>query len=205
MRLPTDLAACLRVVKGDSLYQFMAELPDVTPEYFEILVVRELRKAGLEVGEPRVHRRTELPEPERGFLLELLVWLRRDTWQKRALIACRRQVSTIRAEAINSLPPHLEEARAEMGLLFATAAFTPQALAAGDEAGIALLQLVDARTAFDTSGWGGGGPGHYPAWLPAYLVQLVDRDPGGQPRARLLEAGQANIILERLRARGGVP
>jgi len=45
----------------------MAELPDVTPDYFEILVVRELRKAGLEVTEPRVHRRTELAEPSGGF------------------------------------------------------------------------------------------------------------------------------------------
>jgi len=183
----------------------MAELPDVTPEYFEILVVRELRKAGLEVTEPRVHRRTELPEPERGFLLELLVRLRRNTWQKRALIACRRQVGAIGSDAITALAPHLVEAKAEVGLLFATAAFSPEALAAGDERGIALLQLVDARAAFDTSGWGGGGPGHYPAWLPAYLVQLVDRDPVGQPRARLLEAGQASIILERLQARGGVP
>jgi len=183
----------------------MAELPEVTPDYFEILVVRELRKAGLEVTEPRVHRRTELAEPERGFLLELLVWLRRSTWQKRALIACRRQVGPIGAEAIDALTPHLGEAQAEVALLFATVPFTPQGLAAGDEQGIALLQLVDARTAFDTSGWGGGGPGHYPAWLPAYLVQLVDRDPAGQPRSRLLEAGQADIILERLRARGGVP
>jgi len=183
----------------------MAQPPDVTPDYFEILVVRELRKAGLEVTEPRVHRRTELPEPERGFLLELLVWLGRNTWQKRALIACRRQVGAIGAEAVETLTPHLAEAQAEVGLLFATAPFTPQGLAAGDEQGLALLQLVAARTAFDTSGWGGGGPGHYPTWLPAYLVQLVDRDPAGQPRSRLLEAGQADIILERLRARGGVP
>ncbi len=183
----------------------MAEPPEVTPEYFEILVVRELRKAGLEVTEPRVHRRTELPEPERGFLLELLVWLGRNTWRKRALIACRRQVSAIGPEAIETLTPHLGEAQADVALLFATAAFTPQGLAAADERGIALLQLVDARTAFDTSGWGRGGRGHYPAWLPAYLVQLVDRDAAGQPRSRLLEAGQADIILERLRARGAVP
>ena len=200
------LAARFRVVKRTvTLTRTMVERPEVTPDYFEILVVRELRKTGLEVTDPRVQRRTELPEPEQGFLLELLVWLRRDRWQKRALIACRRQVDAIGAEAINTLAPHLAEAQAEVGLLFATAAFAPEALAAGDEQGIALLQLVDARTALDTSGWGGGGPGHYPAWLPAYLVQLVDRDPAGQPRARLLEAGQANIILERLRARGGVP
>jgi len=180
----------------------MAELPDVTPNYFEILVVRELRKAGLEVTEPRVHRRTELPEPERGFLLELLVWLRRNEWQKRGLIACRRQLGAVGAEAIAALAPHLAEAHADVGLLFATAGFAPEAVAAGDERGIALLQLVDARGAFDTGGW--GTPGHYPPWLPAYQVQLVDRGPGGQVRARLLEAGQANIILERFRAEGGV-
>jgi len=180
----------------------MAELPDVTPEYFETLVVRELRKAGLEVTEPRVHRRTELPEPERGFLLELLVWLRRNGWQKRALIACRRQVGAIGADAINALAPHLVEAKAEVGLLFATAAFSPEALIAGHDRGIALLQLVDARAAFDTGGW--GTPGHYPAWLPAYQAQLVDRGPGGQARARLLGPEQANIILERFKPEGGV-
>lgn len=189
----------------------MAEPPEVTRDYFEILVARELRKAGLEVTDPRVHRRTELPEPELGgFLLELLVWLRRNTWRKRALIACRRQVGAIGAEAINTLALHVTEAQANVGLLFATSSFAPEALAAGDEKGIALLRLVDARTAFDAGGWGGGGagggpPGHYPAWLPAYLVQLVDRDVAGQARARLLEAGQANIILERLRAEGDVP
>jgi hypothetical protein len=181
----------------------MAELPDVTPEYFEILVLRELRKAGLEVTGPRVHRRTELPEPERGFLVELLVSLRRNTWQKRALIACRHQVGAIGAEAISALAPHLAEAQAEVGLLFTTAAFAPDALAAGDARGIALLQLVDARATFDSAGW--GAPGHYPAWLPAYQVQVADLGPGGQARARLLEAGQANIILERLKGEGGVP
>lgn len=176
----------------------MPELPEVTPDYFEILVVRELRKAGLEVTEPRVHRRTELPEPERGFLLELFVWLRRNAWHKRALIACRRQLGAVGGDAIDAVASHVAEAQADVGLLFATAAFAPDCLAAADARGIALLQLVDAHTAFDTNG-------HYPAWLPAYLVQLVDCDAAGQARARLLEAGQANIILERLRAEGSVP
>jgi hypothetical protein len=69
-------------------------------------------------------------------------------------------------------------------------------LAAAREAGVALLYVVDGRTAFDTSGW--NNPGHYPAWLPAYLTQLVDRDisGAGQPRARLLEAGRADMILD---------
>jgi len=49
----------------------MLELPELTPESFEILAVRELRKVGLEVSPLRVHRRATLPEPERAYLLEL--------------------------------------------------------------------------------------------------------------------------------------
>ena len=42
----------------------MLELPELTPEHFEILVTRELRKVGLLVSEVRIHRREPLPEPE---------------------------------------------------------------------------------------------------------------------------------------------
>jgi hypothetical protein len=174
--------------------------PVVTPDYFQILVVRELRKVGLEVSDPAVHRRTELPEPQRGFLLELLVWLSRDTWRQRALVACRRQdgEGTVEVEAVDTLAARLPEGKANIGLLFATADFAPGALAAAEQHGIALLQLVDARAAYDAGGW--GDPGHYPMWLPAFLVQLVDRDPGsGQARRRLLEAGQADMLIERFR------
>ncbi|MGH7672085.1 MAG: restriction endonuclease [Gemmatimonadales bacterium] len=182
----------------------MAELPKITPDSFEILVVRELRKAGLEVAQVRVHRRTELPKPEGGgFLLELRAWLSRAGWGKRALIACRRQEGVIGGDAIDTLAQRLAEAQADVGLLFATADFTPDALAGGEERGIALLRLVDARTTYDTGGW--GTPGHYPSWLPAYLVQVIDRDTAGQTRARLLEAGRADLVVERLRPKGGQP
>jgi hypothetical protein len=172
--------------------------PAVTPDYFEILVVRELRKAGLNVADVRKQRRAELPEPERGFLLELLAWLSREAWSKRALIACRRQDggAAVGRVAIDDLTQRLGPAQAEVGLVFATAEFAPDALAAAEDVGIALFRLVDARTAFDSAGW--GEPGHYPSWLPAYLVQLADRDQAGQVRYRLLEAGGAGLIVDRL-------
>src|SRR5438094_7807016 len=65
----------------------MADLPTVTPDYFEILVVRELRKVGFEVGAVRIHRRAELPEPERGFVLELLALLSRPPWTRTSSFA----------------------------------------------------------------------------------------------------------------------
>lgn len=173
----------------------MGELPKVTPEYFQILVVRELRKAGFEVGDVRIHRRSELAEPERGFVLELTAPLGHGggAWRKRALIACRRQENAVGRDVVEDVRARLAGAQAEVGILFATAGFHDEAVAAAQQAGIALLRVIDGRKAYDAGGY--GTPGHYPAWLPAHTVEVVDRDAGGQIRARLLEPGGASVVL----------
>src|SRR5438309_7987516 len=132
----------------------MLELPELTPESFEILVVRELRKVGLEVSQLRIHRRATLPEPERGYLLELKGVISRAPWQRRVLIACRRQQAPIGRTAVESLRGHLTEAGGEGGIPFGTAAFGPDGLAAVQDGPLALLRVRGRRTAFDTSGWG---------------------------------------------------
>ena len=175
----------------------MPELPDLSPQHFEILVVRELRKAGLEVAELRIHRRATLPEPVRGYLFELHGVLGGASGRRSTLIACRRQQASIDRAAVESLRDHVTEARAEAGLLFGAADFAPDALAAALEADLALFRVTDGRSAFDTSGWGPAG--HYPAWLPAYCAQLVTRDPLGQPRYQLLEPGQGDRILNHMK------
>src|SRR5882724_7046232 len=175
----------------------MLELPDLTPEHFEILVMRELRKIGLEVSELRIHRRTVLPEPDEGYLLEVKGVVRGAGWERRVLIACRRQQRPIVAAEVELLKDHVKEADAEGGLLFGAADFDPDALTSAQGTALALLRVTDGRTAFDTSGW--GTPGHYPAWLPAYCAQAVARDHLGQLRYHLLESGQAGVIVDRLR------
>ena len=179
----------------------MLELPELTPESFEILAVRELRKVGLEVSELRVHRRATLPEPERGYLLELKGVISRAPWQRRILIACRRQQEPIGRAAVESLRDHVTEAGVEAGILFGAAAFDREALNAAQDSPLALLRVSDGRTAFDTSGW--GTPGHYPAWLPAYCAQAVDRDLLGQPRYELLESGQGDVLVHQLGTQPG--
>jgi restriction endonuclease len=177
----------------------LAELPNWTPEYFQILVVRELRKAGFEVGEVRVHRRSELPEPQRGFVLELTAALASGAWGKRALVACRRQDDAGRAgrDVVEDVKSRLADAQAEIGIIIATTEYQDEAVTAAHHAGIALFRVIDGRKAYDRSGGGGGygTPDHYPAWLPAHTVEVVDRDAGGQIRARLLEPEGAAMVL----------
>jgi hypothetical protein len=180
----------------------MQELPNLTAEHFEILVVRELRKVGLEVSELHIHRRLTLPEPEQGYVLELKGVISLAGWRRRALIACRRQAAPIGRLEIESLRAHLQEADVDVGLLFATAPFAPDAVTAA-QGGLALLRVTDGRTAFDTSGW--GTPGHYPAWLPAYCAQAVGRDAIGDPAYRLLEQGQGDVIVNQLRTEARAP
>ncbi|HVH67063.1 MAG TPA: restriction endonuclease [Gemmatimonadales bacterium] len=178
----------------------MSEPPELSREFFEILAVRELRKAGLEVGSLRVHRQAMLPEPERGYLLEFAAIVTRGTWRSKALIACRHQDGPIGGPAIEAFTHHLEEAGALAGILFGAPDFEPEALRTAASTGIALLRVTDGRTAFDTSGW--GTPGHYPAWLPAYCAQLLGRDPVGQPRYELLESRLGDVIVAQLQRKG---
>src|SRR2546429_8716517 len=113
----------------------MPELPELTPEHFEILVVRELRKVGLDVAELRIHRRATLPEPERGYLLELKGVPTGTAGPRQALIACRRQQAAIGRTAVGSLRDHVKEAGAEGGLVFGAAGFGSGAPAAGPGGG----------------------------------------------------------------------
>jgi hypothetical protein len=169
------------------------QLPAVTPEYFQILVVRELRKVGFDVGTVRTHRRSELPEPEHGFVLELAVSLAcaGKTW--RALVACRHQTGAVEREVIEAITARLPQVPSDMALVFATADFGVETIAAAQAARIALLHVADSRSVYDASGW--STPGHYPAWLPSHLAQVVDLDAGGQIRIRALEAGRAGTEM----------
>jgi restriction endonuclease len=174
----------------------MLELPELTPEAFEILVVRELRKAGLAVSDLRIHRRTSWPEPERGYLLELSGAVHRPPWHASVLIACLRRDAAIGPADLTSVRAHVREARVAAGIVFCTAGFDAAALVAAAEDPLVLLRVVDGRTAFDTSGW--GTPGHYPTWLPAYCAQLVERDGSGGVRYPLLESRQGDAIVQQL-------
>src|SRR5213083_2780383 len=111
----------------------MVELPELTPEYFEILVVRELRKVGLKVSALSLHRRSTQVHAEPGYLLELKGVVSRADWQRRALIGCRRQDALIGRAEIESFREHLTEAGVEAGIFFATAPFAPEALHAAHD------------------------------------------------------------------------
>ncbi|HEV2671848.1 MAG TPA: restriction endonuclease [Gemmatimonadales bacterium] len=175
----------------------MATPPDITPDYFQILAVRELRKVGFDVGAARIHRRSELAEPQHGFVLELVAPLAASGWHRLTLVACRREDGAVTREVIESLAGRLGDAGADAAIVFSTADFGAEAVAAAQDRNVALLRVVDSHTAYDASGWG-GTPGHYPAWLPAHTAELIVRDAAGQVRTAALEPGRVETIVDQL-------
>ena len=169
----------------------------ITPDQFEILVVRELRKVGLEVSGLRIRRRIRISAETGEYDLDLAARLSAEGEEHRVLIGCRHREVAIGREQLGRLHGRLEEAGAEKALLFATPEFERDALAFGRDAGIALLQVVDGRTAHDTGGW--GVRGHYPSWLPEHVARVVRLDDVGLVATALLVAGQPRLILDRLR------
>src|SRR5256885_17265606 len=108
----------------------MPELPELTPEHFEILVVRELRKVGLDVAELRIHRRATLPEPERGYVLELKGVLTGTAGPRQTLIACRRQQGADGRAAVEALRVHDKEGGGRGGQHCGASGFDADTLAA---------------------------------------------------------------------------
>src|SRR5256885_15597044 len=134
----------------------MLDLPELTPESFEILVVRELRKVGLLVCELRIHRCSTLPDPERGYLLELKGVVGRGAEQRRTLIGCLRRQAAIGRGDIDAFKDHLKEAGVAAGHLFRAAALPPQALNPGPHPPLALPRGTRRRPAVPPPG--GGAP-----------------------------------------------
>lgn len=171
----------------------MTEARELTPERFEILAVRELRKAGFEVTDVRKLRQAALGEPAGGYLLELTTVLTYGAGRHRALVACQRQDIPLERDHVERVARDREEANVDVAVLFAALELAPSAVQAGEEHGITVFRVVDGRTAFDLGGL--GTPGHYPAWLPAYCAQAPRRDAAGLLQYRLLQAGDAEVIL----------
>jgi restriction system protein len=169
----------------------------ISPDRFEILVVRELRKAGFEITDVRIVRWIRAPGDTGEFDVDLTACLHAPGEVHHVLIGCLHRISPIRRELVARIGERSRQADSRSTLVFATSEFDREALVYARDHGIALLRVVDGRAAYDSGGW--GVRNHYPAWLPAYAAQLVALDEAGLTNATLLAGGQPRMLLDRLK------
>ncbi len=162
----------------------------ITSEALEILVVRELRKAGIEPVPMRRHR---LEAGGAGFAFDLVGKLAAYGQRWSALIACSNVRTPATAADVIAARRRADAAEVTSALLCTTAVVAPDAVAQGQQMRVPLLRVVDAQDALTKAGM--IQPGQLPAWVPEFTLEIVTE----LHAARLLAANEPELILRALR------
>lgn len=170
----------------------------VRPDELEILVARELRKAGVELSAPRLLARRSLSKDGSEYVAELGAVVAHNGAGRDALIECRNEPHPVAAAAVAALQAKLlARAHADreppLGIMFTTSSYERDAVRDAKAAGIALLTIADGRVAFLRSQWAMGT--QPPAWVPEYMAEVVDLDPAGSVRQQPLVGGGPKLKL----------
>ena len=172
----------------------MSNPGSISPDAFEILVTRELRRAGIEPVSLR--RSPARPSSADANLYSFDLNGRLQAYGHRwsALIECYNLREVVTVAAIEALRERADAASASSALLFFTGDVADSAITTARMKAIPLLRIVDAQTALVAEGVIQAG--QLPAWLPEFTVEMVTPE-----RRRLLEADQPELILRELRPR----
>ena len=166
------------------------------PDEVEIVVARELRKAGMELSKLKVRARTPLSKGhDDEYAMELSGFIRVGGTDRPVLVECRNERQPARADAVRALSAKLAEQKAQHGIMFSTSGYEPGAVREARAHGVPLLTVADGRAAFARSPWGMAG--QPPAWVPEYMAEVVDLDVTGQLRHQLVVSDQRKLILDR--------
>ena len=198
----------------------MGDPKRVRPDELEILVARELRKAGVTLSRLTVLTRNALPSKHPGeYSVDLGAAIGDGDALREALIECRNETTPTGATAVQALdvrrrarpagdgpvrllaPPtatstaEAPNAEPRLAIMFSMSGYEPQAVREAASLGIILLAIADGPAAFRRSQWAVGA--QPPAWVPEYMAELVDLDPAGAVRYRMLVSGTSTLALPR--------
>lgn len=182
---------------------------DVRVDEVEIVVARELRKAGIPLAGLRsLERRLHAPGDPSEYTVRLVATSAEHPIERQTVIEFRNQQPPIGPDAVRALaeresgePPRdapvrlipapgdvPDGARAPaIRVLFSTSGYHPDAVREAKSLGVVLLAIADGPAAFRRSQWSMGQT--TPAWVPEYIAEVVSLGPDGTERREML-AGQ---------------
>ena len=173
----------------------------IRPDEVEIVVARELRKAGVQLTglAALVERGRRSPEPNdtSQYVMEL--------GGPGLLVEFRNEASLAGADVVRALAQRPAEPLAardapkrllptpdappaatpgELRVLVSTTGFEPAAVVEAKTLGLPLLRVADGQAAFRRSQWAMGE--QPPAWVPEYMAELADIGPDNAVRYDLI-------------------
>ena len=164
----------------------------ISPAQFELLVERELRKAGFEPGRTRrLDSGHDDSDGEGGYVLRFAVTLTAGGARHSAVVECRREDASPPAGEVRALAVAAQSAAAHALLFFTATDISAEARSEAETAGVAVLRVIDGRSAFQAYITGERAP----AWLPEHAAQLLTRAVDGGISWRLLDEASAPLLV----------
>ena len=188
----------------------------VRPDELEILVARELRKAGVTLSSLARTRNAVSSKAAGEYSIEFGAVIGDGDARREALIECRNESAPVGATAVQALnarrsarpaddgparllvPPtatsavEAPHAEPRLAIMFSMSGYELEAVREARSSGVVLLSIADGPAAFRRSQWAVGA--QPPAWVPEYMAELVDLDPAGAVRYRMLVSGKSVLI-----------
>ena len=185
----------------------MGDPRHLRPDEVEIVIARELRKAGVQLASLRVIARAPAsPNDDTGYVVELAGSVSgAERTDRTVLVELRNEVRLADADAVRAFEarkppgsdadgprrlqpvparPRPEVSDRPLRVLVSATGFAPAAAAEAKATGIVLLRIADGRAAFLRSQWAMGD--QPPAWVPEYMAELADLGPAGDVRYQLI-------------------
>jgi len=179
----------------------MSDPRRIRPDEVEIVVARELRKAGVQLTglAALVERGRRSPEPNdtSQYVMELggpglLVEFRNEASLAGADVVRALAQRPAERPAARDAPKRLlptpdappAAAPGELRVLVSTTGFEPAAVVEAKTLGMPLLRVADGQAAFRRSQWAMGE--QPPAWVPEYMAELADIGPDNAVRYDLI-------------------
>ena len=176
----------------------------IRPDEVEIVVARELRKAGVPLARVRVlARRALAPGDESEYAIDLAGTTSAEPARRDVLVEFRNEARDVDVATMNALgtrtppaqpadgPRRLQPvepvspaAEEPLRVMVSTTGFDAEAVRAAKSLGVMLLRVADGGEAFLRSQWAMGD--QPPAWVPEYMAELVDLGPAGEVRYQLI-------------------
>jgi hypothetical protein len=176
----------------------MSDPRSITADALEILLTRELRKAGIEPQGLQRHWLERLGAQQQSFAFQLRGRLEVYGRRWSVLAECRNTDNPIATADIELLRQRRHEQEISSALLCCTNEVTTSALATARALHIPVLRVADAQLAYVTTGM--IQPGQLPAWVPEYALEVLSLNAADVVQAALLQADEPELLLQHMRS-----
>lgn len=124
----------------------------VSPEQFEEMVVRYLRRRKGYLHEFEVQRRARISGPDGEFEIDAVASFAALGAQFVVIIECKHHRNPIKRELVQVLRDKVRSVSAQKGMLFSTSGFQRGAVEYAEKQGLALIHFTGVGVVFETRG-----------------------------------------------------